>query len=130
MERPKISDKKVSEYVDDLERQLNNFKSDETNAKLYLGVKRQIEDMAELLHNDIEVEIPETGAKKVVKLMDVHALSSKDDKFVDRCFKILDNYKDYIKDLKEVEELINPAVVEKLDRKESTNIADKFAFRQ
>jgi hypothetical protein len=128
MERPIIKDKKVKEYVEDLERQLSNFKSEETIARLYLGVKRQLDDMAVLLFEDIEVKDPETGNVMKVKFMDFQTLSSKDDKFVDRFMKIMDKFKEYMKDLKEAEELINPAVVEKVQKKVPGSIADSFVF--
>jgi hypothetical protein len=128
MERPVIKDKKVLAYVQDLERQLSNFKSEETNARLYLGVKRQLDDMATLLFEDIEVPNPETGEIMNVKFMDFQTLSSKDDKFVDRFMKIMDKFKEYMKDLKEAEELINPAVVEKVEKKVSGSVADSFVF--
>ena len=128
MERPIIKDKKVKEYVEDLERQLSNFKSEETIARLYLGVKRQLDDMATLLFEDIEVPNPETGELLKVKFMDFQTLSSKDDKFVDRFMKMLDKFKEYMKDLKESEELVNPAIVEKIEKKVSGSIADSFVF--
>ena len=128
MERPTLKDKKVKLYVEDLERQLSNFKSEETVARLYLGVKRQLDDMAVLMFEDIEVPNPETGEIMKVKFMDFTTLSSKDDKFVDRYLKILDKFKDYMKDLREAEELINPAIIEKVEKKVSGSLADSFVF--
>ena len=128
MDKPIIKDKKVDAYVRDLERQLENFKADTTKAKLYLGVKRQLDDMAILLLEDIEVADPETGEIKKVKFMDFQTLSSKDDKFIDRYLKILDKFKDYMKDLSEAEELINPAIVEKIEKKVAGSLADSMVF--
>ena len=129
MERPIIRDKKIDAYCAELERQLFNFKADTTKAKLYLGVKRQLDDMAVLLLEDIVVNHPETGEEMKVKFMDFQTLSSKDDKFIDRYLKILDKFKDYMKDLSEAEELINPAIVDKVQKKASGSLADSFVFR-
>jgi len=128
MERPIIKDKKILEYVSNLEAQLSNFQSGTTNAKLYLGVKRQLDDMAQLLLEDITIADPETGEMKTVKFMDFQTLSSKDDKFIDRYLKVLDKFKDYMKDLNEAEMIINPDVLEKVEKKVSGSIADKFVF--
>jgi len=128
MDKPIIKDKAVAKYVADLERQLENFKSATTNARLYLGVKRQLDDMATLLFEDIEVKNPESGEMMKVKFMDFTTLSSKDDKFIDRYLKILDKFKDYMKDLNEVEALINPEILSKVEKKVSGSIADKFVF--
>lgn len=131
MERPKITDKKVAEYVAHLEEQLDNYKADNTNARLYLGVKRQLDDMAVLLSQDIEVENPLNPTEVLtVKFMDFKSLSSKDDKFFDRFMKIMDKFKEYMVDLKEVENIVNPEVVEKVTRKDSGSIADKYAFNE
>ena len=85
--------------------------------------------MAELLYNDIEVEHPTNPGEIItVKFMDFKTLSSKDDKFFDRFMKIMDKFKEYMVDLKEVENIVNPEVVDKVERKDSNSIADKFAF--
>jgi hypothetical protein len=88
MERPKIKDKAVLAYVEDLERQLENFKSESTITRMYLAVKKQADDMANLLQTDVEVEL-ETGEVTTRPLMDHESLSSKDDKVFDRYFNIL-----------------------------------------
>jgi hypothetical protein len=128
MEKPVIKDKKVKAYVEDLERQLSNFKSDTTIAKLYLGVKRQLDDMATLMLEDIEVVDPTTSEVKLVKFMDFQTLSSKDDKFVDRFLKIMGGFKGNMEDLRAAEEIVNPAVVEKVQKQVSGSIADSFVF--
>jgi len=128
MDRPIIKDKKVNTYVLELERQLANFKAEETIVRLYLGVKRQLDDMARLLLEDIEVKNPDTGELMKVKFMDFTTLSSKDDKFIDRYLKILDKFKDYMKDLKEVEALINPETISKVEKKVAGSYSDRHVF--
>ncbi len=116
MERPKIKDKAVLAYVEDLEEQLKNFKSDSTIAKMYLGVKKQANDMAALLSSDIEVQMDD-GSIEMKPILDVQSLSSKDDKFFDRYNNILKIWRPMTKDLKEAELEINPEVLKKEEHK-------------
>ena len=102
MERPKIKDKAALAYIEDLERQLDNFKADSTIARMYLGVKKQADDMAALLSSDIEVQM-EDGSIEMKPILDVQSLSSKDDKFFDRYNNILKIWRPMTKDLKEGE---------------------------
>ncbi len=116
MERPKIKDKAALAYIEDLERQLDNFKADSTIARMYLGVKKQADDMAALLSSDIEVQM-EDGSIEMKPILDVQSLSSKDDKFFDRYNNILKIWRPMTKDLKEAESEINPDILKKEESK-------------
>ncbi len=116
MERPKIKDKAVLAYVNYLEGQLDNFKTDSTLARIYLGVKKQADDMATLLSSDIEVEMPD-GSIESKPILDFQSLSSKDDKFFDRYNNILKIWRPMSKDLKEAESEINPEVLKREEKK-------------
>ena len=115
MDRPTIKEKKANEYVDFLEAQLSNFKADTTNVRLYLGVKKQVDNMALLLNQDaVEVPAPtedDPERVKTVSIMSMETLSSKDDKFMDRFTKIMDKFLEYSENLNIAAEKINPEVL-------------------
>lgn len=132
MKRPVIKDGHIAKYVIDLERQLENFNPDKTNVMLYLGVKKQIDNIAAILNQD-EVEVPaptadDPEATKTVSIMSMETLSDKDDKFMDRFQKILDKFQDHIKNLKAAHEDINPTILseaEKEAKKESGSVYEQ-----
>ena len=132
MERPTIKDKNVDKYVSYLEDQLANFKTDTTNVRLYLGVKKQVDNMALLLNQD-KVEVPaptveEPDRVRTVSIMSMETLSSKDDKFMDRFTKIMDKFLEYSDNLSKAAEKINPKILsdlEKQAKKESGSIYER-----
>lgn len=129
MERPKIKDKAALAYVEDLERQLENFKAESTITRMYLAVKKQADDMAKLLQTDVEVEL-ETGEVTTRPLMDHESLSSKDDKVFDRYFNILKIWRGMSKDLLDAEKEINPDIVKKEEHKLLAGSAVERALRR
>lgn len=129
MQRPKIKDKTVLAYVEDLERQLENFKSESTITRMYLAVKKQADDMANLLQTDVEVEL-ETGKVITRPLMDHESLSSKDDKVFDRYFNILKIWRGMSKDLLDAEKEINPDIIKKEETKLLAGSAVERALRR
>lgn len=97
MERPIIKDSKVSAYVDELERQLSNFKSEKPIVKSYLTLKRYIEENNKMVDN-IDFELSK--------------LSDKDDKTIDRAIKYIDEIMSYNDKLQKMEKMVNPVVLE------------------
>ena len=133
MNRPTTKDKKADEYIDFLEAQLQNFNADTTNVRLYLGVKKNIDDMAALLaKGEIEVPDPRDADKTIkVPIMSIEALSSKDDKFFDRFTKIMDKFLEYSDNLSKAAERINPVILtaaEKEANKETGSIYERIAM--
>lgn len=100
MERPEIKDKKVLEYVLDLERQLDNFKSDKTIAKSYIANKKFLD-----------------GVNAVVYAcdIDITTIMDKDDKVIDRASKFVDNLISYNEKLQKLEGMVNPKVITDAD---------------
>lgn len=119
MKKPPIKDKAVEKYVNYLEQQLSNFKSETTLAKLYLGQKKQLDDLAELLLKDEHLMIKEDGVTEVkVKLMSTEALQDKDDKFYDRTKDLLKDSLKYAENLEGLESKVNPEILDKVKKEE------------
>lgn len=97
MERPEIKDKKVLEYVEDLERQLKNFQAETTIAKSYVASKRFIDGINQVVY---------------AVQMDIRSISNKDDKVIDRASKFMDNILEYNEKLKKLEAMVNPKLIE------------------
>lgn len=113
MKKPVIKDKKIAKYVEYLEEKLASYTANNPIAKMYLGLRKQVDDMGTLLMSDIEIEL-ENGKKETVPLMDAKSLTSKDDKFFDRIEKIFDKSLKYAENLEELEKKITPEEIDKM----------------
>jgi hypothetical protein len=114
MERPEIKDKKVLEYVEDLERQLANFKSEKTIAKSYLGLKNIMDQMNEVMSGVklIIEEIDEDG-KSEEELKKLYKEQRKQQQYLEKSLEISDRLKKYVTDLKDLEKQVNPDALQK-----------------
>src|SRR3990167_4165417 len=99
MERPDIKDKKVLEYVEDLERQLYNFKSDKTIARSYLGLKNIMDQMNEVMSGVklIIEEVDEDGLNEDQKKA-AYKEQKKQQQYLEKSLEISDRIKKYNND--------------------------------
>lgn len=121
MQRPNIKDKEVLAYVEELERQIKNFKSETAVAKMYLSKLNWVDYIVQ-----IQNELTE-DAKKEAKEIDDYEEVDEDgnevknatakkaeqkarsiDRMLDRCLKIQEGILKTATDLKELEKLTNP----------------------
>jgi hypothetical protein len=107
MKRPKsIKDRNVEEYVEYLEERLSRYKSGNTIAKFYLGIKKQLDDAGDTFLNSTVVD--EGGNITPFKLLDTTALTDKDDKVFERFFKFIKESKAITENLLWLENQITP----------------------
>lgn len=104
LERPDIKDPKVNQYVSHLEKQLESYRSENAIAKIYLGVKRQVDGISKVLRSS------------KFKL-DLVNMSDKDDRLFDRGLKVLEKSSSLVDVLVELEKRVNPEVIEKEENK-------------
>ena len=127
MERPNIKDSKVLKYVEELERQLQNFKSTKTIAKFYVGLKKQVDEVSDTFSQS-EYE-DDSGKMVPFKLLDLKSLTDKDDKLAERYFKFLEKSKPIIENLLWLEKQISPEDI--LDaKKEAGNLLDSVLHEE
>ena len=105
MERPKIKDRSVLEYVDYLENRLEKFEANKTIARYYVGLKKQIDDISKLFQ---EIEVCKD---------DFH---DKDDKFFDRYFKYLEKSDQISESLIKLEKKVAPSKEKERIREDAT----------
>lgn len=101
LDRPTITDPKVLEYVENLEKQLFNFTTNKTFISMYIALRKQSESISKVYSN---LEINET------------ILSDKEDKLTDRFFNWVKMAPSMTEALSELEQKINPKVQEKVDK--------------
>jgi len=114
VERPDLSkvSKEVLQYIEDLEERLDKFTADDTIANLYIGLKRQL-DQISLLFITLEI--------------DEDTLKDKDDKFIDRYFKYLEKSKSLAENLIYIEKLVSPEKIDKAKRRADAH-AESYIF--
>lgn len=126
MERPEIKDKKILEYVEDLERQLYNFKSDSSVAKLYLGFKNMTEQMSEVMSNvTLIVEEVEEDGKSEEEIKKAYKEQRKQQQVLEKALDVSDRVKKYIADLKDIEKQVNPEALKKEQETKSAGAYEK-----
>lgn len=96
MEKPIIKDQKTKEYIDYLEKQINNYSSETPIAKLYVATIKQINGITDLFNS---------------MTISNRDMSDKDDRMFDRYFKVQSCVLSMARDLKELENLVNPKIV-------------------
>lgn len=105
MERPKIKDSKIAEYVEYLEGRLEKFEANKTIARYYVGLKKQIDDISNLFQ---EIEVCKE---------DLH---DKEDKFFDRYFKYLEKSDQISESLIKLEKKVAPSKEKERIRDDAT----------
>lgn len=112
MERPEIKDKKIQLYVDWLEKQLANYRSDKTRAKSYLGLKNIVDQV-----NEATIK-----AKLVVEEKDIDNMSDEDKKaykkekvlqqqYLEKAMEMSGQLEEYNDALDRMEKQINPDIL-------------------
>lgn len=114
MERPEIKGvkKEVREYIEVLEEKLEAFTADDTIANLYIGLKKQLDDISAIF---LTYTITEED------------LRDKDDKGSDRYFKYLEKSKTLAENLKYIEKMVAPDKIEQAKRR-SDEGAESYVF--
>jgi hypothetical protein len=116
IKRPdKISDK---DWYEMLETFLFQISSAQPLAKLYRGINKQLEDLAAMLNEDIEIEDKDDdGNDRIlkVKLMSYKSMSASNDKAVERFIKIVDSLPKLIETQSMLENKLSPETMERLD---------------
>jgi hypothetical protein len=104
MEQPSLKKcgKDVLEYIDHLENKLEDFNSESTIAKLYLGVKKQVDGMSELM-----LKFDATKSE----------LEDKDNKQFDRVKFYLEKCLDIAEKMEKMEKMISPEELDKSKKK-------------
>lgn len=102
MKRPKITDQKIKDYVEDLERKLESYESEDTEVLAYLALKHFIETNSTTL--------------KDVK-MSSDLISDKDDKMVDRARVFFKDLPGHISALKTMKKDLNDDKIKKVEKK-------------
>ena len=99
MERPDLSkvSKEVREYIEDQEEKVAAFSADDTIANLYIGLKKQLDDVAVIFCTLTMTEAD---------------LKDKDDKGSDRYFKYLEKSKVLAENLRYIQNMIAPDKIE------------------
>jgi len=116
MKRPEDFSKSQLKYVEHLESKVEAFSSKKTIVKSYFALKKTIDDINEILTNGMTVSVPVLDPEseeveykeKTVAVVSSDALSSKDEKTIDRLFKFIDKLGFYNLELKEMSEQISP----------------------
>lgn len=101
-EKPTINDPDVAGYVEKLERQLENYESEKTQVRFYLGLKKQMDDISELFRTFN---------------MDDKAIASGKDKFFDRYLSLLDKADHISKSLEAMRKRINQDILKQEEEK-------------
>ena len=101
MERPKIKNKEVNEYIDYLESRLVAFNANTSFVKTYMALKKQNDSLAE------------TYRKAEIS---ADSLEDKNDKIFDRFMKYLDKVGALTDTLERLEQKIAPEVIKKVDK--------------
>jgi len=113
MKRPNIKDANILAYVEQLEEELRNYKSEEAIVSLYLGVRKQVTDISELLFSFD---------------MDLKSLSDKDDKIFDRYFKFLEKSQGLSETLVYLEGRVNPELLSRKEEELGVSSVEKHAY--
>lgn len=111
MEKPtnqKGLTKEWEDYISHLEEKINSYESKKTMVNSYLGLKKVVDDLNDIMINGIQMPMSE----KVVPVISPDSLSSKDDKIIDRLFNFIKCLDDYNKQLQEMEKRILPQLKE------------------
>lgn len=111
MEKPtnqKSLTKEWEDYISHLEEKINSYESKKTMVNSYLGLKKVVDDLNDIMINGIQMPMSE----KVVPVISPDSLSSKDDKIIDRLFNFIKCLDDYNKQLQEMEKRILPQLKE------------------
>lgn len=128
MERPVIKDKEVLAYIEEMERQLKNFKSDNAVAKMYLSKLNWVDYIVGIqndLTNDAKKEAEQIDSEDYEEDLDDNDYGYQEmkrraaekksemkarsiDRMLDRCLKIQEGILKTATDLKELEKLTNP----------------------
>lgn len=96
MKRPITLSGEQGDYIKYLESLISKYESKKTLVNSYHALKKMVDDINDIMTNGIELA-PNTPK---ISIISSEALSSKDDKILDRIFKFIDHLGDYNKQLK------------------------------
>ncbi len=117
MERPEIKDKKVLEYVQWIEKQLANYRSEKTVAKSYLGKKNIVDQMNSIMNATrlIVEEVDETG-KTEEEIRELYREQRKQQQMLKMSFEVSDRIEEYTISLERMEKKVNADVLMELTK--------------
>ncbi len=112
MERPEIKDKKALEYVQWMEKQLANYRSEKTVAKSYLGLKNIVDQMNTIMNNTrlIVEEVDEEGkSEEEIKML--YKEQRKQQQILEKSLEVSDRIEEYTMTLERMEKKVNADVL-------------------
>jgi len=114
MERPEIKDKKILEYVEDLERQLDNFKPDRTRVNSYLGLKNVV-DQLNMINKNVILVLEEENEDNMTPEQKKTALRERrlQQEYIKKTFETVGEIEKYNDMLDRMEKKINPDMLQK-----------------